>query len=138
MIITILFYKPKGFFYLLSLYYKISIYIVRRNLINQAQLKFKKEKEVIIMQEILEQDKRLRDLETSQAETRTYVKMIQADIEEIKTSIKELHSLNLSANNSQNEMGSAWQNIVIELIKLASLCIIILGTIVGAIKVMGT
>ena len=86
------------------------------------------------MQEILEQDKRLRDLETSQAETRTYVKMIQADIEEIKTSIKELHSLNLSAN----EMGSAWQNIVIELIKLASLCIIILGTIVGAIKVMGT
>jgi uncharacterized protein YlxW (UPF0749 family) len=101
-------------------------------------LKFKKEKEVIIMQEILEQDKRLRDLETSQAETRTYVKMIQADIEEIKTSIKELHSLNLSANNSQNEMGNAWQNIVIELIKLASLCIIILGTIVGAIKVMGT
>ena len=90
------------------------------------------------MQEILEQDKRLRDLETSQAETRTYVKMIQADIEEIKTSIKELHSLNLSAKNSQNEMGSAWQNIVIELIKLASLCIIILGTIVGAIKVMGT
>ncbi len=90
------------------------------------------------MQEILEQDKRLRDLETSQAETRTYVKMIQADIEEIKTSIKELHSLNLSANNSQNEMGNAWQNIVIELIKLASLCIIILGTIVGAIKVMGT
>ena len=90
------------------------------------------------MQEILEQDKRLRDLETSQAETRTYVKMIQADIEEIKASIKELHSLNLSANNSQNEMGSAWQNIVIELIKLASLCIIILGTIVGAIKVMGT
>ena len=90
------------------------------------------------MQEILEQDKRLRDLETSQAETRTYVKMIQTDIEEIKTSIKELHSLNLSANNSQNEMGNAWQNIVIELIKLASLCIIILGTIVGAIKVMGT
>ena len=90
------------------------------------------------MQEILEQDKRLRDLETSQAETRTYVKMIQADIEEIKTSIKELHSLNLSANNSQNEMGNAWQNIVIGLIKLASLCIIILGTIVGAIKVMGT
>ena len=90
------------------------------------------------MQEILAQDKRLRDLETSQAETRTYVKMIQADIEEIKTSIKELHSLNLSANNSQNEMGNAWQNIVIELIKLASLCIIILGTIVGAIKVMGT
>ena len=90
------------------------------------------------MQEILEQDKRLRDLETSQAETRTYVKMIQADIEEIKTSIKELHSLNLSANNSQNEMGNAWQNIVIELIKIASLCIIILGTIVGAIKVMGT
>ena len=90
------------------------------------------------MQEILEQDKRLRDLETSQAETRTYVKMIQADIEEIKTSIKELHSLNLSANNSQNEMGNAWQNIVIELIKLASLSIIILGTIVGAIKVMGT
>ena len=31
------------------------------------------------MQEILEQDKRLRDLETSQAETRTYVKMIQAE-----------------------------------------------------------
>ena len=42
MIITILFYKPKGFFYLLSLYYKISIYIVRRNLINKVQFKVKK------------------------------------------------------------------------------------------------
>ncbi len=89
------------------------------------------------MQELLEQDKRLRELEVSQIETRTYVKMIQSDIEEIKTSIKELYNLNISEKTSQDEMGSAWQNIVIELIKLASLCIVILGTIVGAIKVIG-
>lgn len=89
------------------------------------------------MQEVLDQEKRLRSLETSQAETRTYVKMIQADIEEIKTSIKEIYNMNQS-NSDSKELGGAWQNIVIELIKLASLCIIILGTIVGAIKVMGT
>ena len=90
------------------------------------------------MQEALDQEKRLRSLETSQVETKTYVKMIQADIEEIKTSIKEIYNINQSNAIDSKEIGGAWQNIVIELIKLASLCIIILGTIVGAIKVMGT
>ncbi len=89
------------------------------------------------MQEALDQEKRLRSLETSQVETKTYVKMIQADIEEIKTSIKEIYNINQSNAIDSKEIGGAWQNIVIELIKLASLCIIILGTIVGAIKVMG-
>lgn len=89
------------------------------------------------MQEALDQEKRLRSLETSQVETKTYVKMIQADIEEIKTSIKEIYNINQSNAIDSKELGGAWQNIVIELIKLASLCIIILGTIVGAIKVMG-
>ena len=89
------------------------------------------------MQEALDQEKRLRSLETSQVETKTYVKMIQADIEEIKTSTKEIYNINQSNAIDSKEIGGAWQNIVIELIKLASLCIIILGTIVGAIKVMG-
>ncbi len=90
------------------------------------------------MQEVLDQEKRLRSLENSQTETRAYVKMIQSDIEEIKTSIKEIYNMNQNYAKDSKEIGGAWQNIVIELIKLASLCIIILGTIVGAIKVMGT
>lgn len=82
------------------------------------------------------QEQRLRDLETGQAETRVYVKMIKEDIHEIKTSIKELRPPPGAGGNSK-EAEKAWQPIVIELIKLAGLCVVILGAIVGAVKMMG-
>lgn len=80
------------------------------------------------------QEQRIRDLETGMTETRVYVKMIKEDITEIKQSVKEIRS----PPEDNNESGSkAWQPIVIELIKLASLCIIVLGAIVGAVKLLG-
>lgn len=80
------------------------------------------------------QERRIRDLETGMAETRVYVKMIKEDITEIKDSIKEIRG----SPEKQNETTmKAWQTVMIELIKLAGLCITILGAIVGAIKLMG-
>jgi len=80
------------------------------------------------------QEQRLRDLETGMAETRVYVKMIKEDIAEIKNSIKEIRG----SPEKQNETTvKAWQTVMIELIKLAGLCMAILGAIAGALKLMG-
>lgn len=80
------------------------------------------------------QEQRLRDLETGMAETRVYVKIIKEDIAEIKNSIKEIRG----SPEKQNETTvKAWQTVMIELIKLAGLCMAILGAIAGAIKLMG-
>lgn len=80
------------------------------------------------------QEQRIRDLETGMAETRVYVKMIKEDITEIKQSVKEIKE----SPEQQNDTNSkAWQSIMIELIKLAGLCIMILGAVVGAIKITG-
>lgn len=80
------------------------------------------------------QENRIRELETGQTETRIYVKQIKEDIHEIKSSIKEIRG----SPEKQNETNiRAWQPIVIELIKLAGLCVTILGAIVGAIKILG-
>lgn len=54
--------------------------------------------------------------------------MIKEDIHEIKTGIKELRPPPVTEDSEK-----AWQPIVIELIKLAGLCVAILGAIVGAI-----
>ena len=79
------------------------------------------------------QEQRIRDLETGMAETRVYVKMIKEDITEIKQSVKEIKK----APEQQNDTNSkAWQSIMIELIKLAGLCIMILGAVVGAVKLI--
>lgn len=80
------------------------------------------------------QEQRLRDLETGMAETRVYVKMIKEDLGEIKNSIKEIRG----SPEKQNETTvKAWQTVMIELIKLAGLCMAILGAIAGALKLMG-
>ena len=67
-------------------------------------------------------------------ETSVYVKMIKEDIGEIKQSIKELKTEPKIENDSNSKM---WQLIMVELIKLAGLCVMILGAIVGAIKILG-
>lgn len=80
------------------------------------------------------QEQRIRDLETGMAETRVYVKMIKEDITDIKQSVKEIKVLPEQQNDRNIK---AWQSIMIELIKLAGLSIIILGAIVGAVKLLG-
>lgn len=79
-------------------------------------------------------EQRIRELETGQVETRVYVKQIREDVQEIKSSIKEISTV----PDKQNDTGAkAWQPVVIELIKLAGLCITILGAIAGAVKILG-
>jgi hypothetical protein len=80
------------------------------------------------------QEQRIRDLETGMAETRVYVKMIKEDITDIKQSVKEIKTIPEPQSDTNIK---AWQSIMIELIKLAGLSIIILGAIVGAVKVLG-
>lgn len=80
------------------------------------------------------QEQRIRDLETGMAETRVYVKMIKEDITDIKQSVKEIKAIPEPQNDTNIR---AWQSIMIELIKLAGLSIIILGAIVGAVKLLG-
>jgi hypothetical protein len=80
------------------------------------------------------QEQRIRNLETGMAETRVYVKMIKEDITDIKQSVKEIKILPEPQNDTNIK---AWQSIMIELIKLAGLSIIILGAIVGAVKLLG-
>lgn len=80
------------------------------------------------------QEQRIRNLETGMAETRVYVKMIKEDITDIKQSVKEINVLPEPQNDTNIK---AWQSIMIELIKLSGLSIIILGAIVGAVKLLG-
>ena len=80
------------------------------------------------------QEQRIRDLETGMAETRVYIKMIKEDVTDIKQSINDIRA----SPEKQIEKNSAvWQNIIIELIKLAGLCITIIGAMVGVIKIIG-
>ncbi len=80
------------------------------------------------------QEVRIRSLETGQAEMRVYVKDIHEDIQEIKSSIKELRPVMNGFNRDNNLL---WQSIVMEVIKLAMFSISIIGGIVGAMKILG-
>lgn len=73
-------------------------------------------------------EERVRSLEMGQTETRIYVKEIREDIQEIKTSLK---------NQAPPEQAKQWSPIVMELIKLVGTCVVILGAIVGAVKILG-
>lgn len=81
---------------------------------------------------------RILQLEKAQVETGTYVKTIQQDIADIKIGIRELSErIARERSEVQSQYQSAWQNVAAELIKLASLSVVILGAIVGAVKLMG-
>ena len=71
------------------------------------------------------QEERIRQLESNQAETRVYVKEIKEDIKEIKSELKS------------NPTNKEWSPIVMELIKLVTVCVTILGAIIGAAKMLG-
>jgi uncharacterized coiled-coil protein SlyX len=80
------------------------------------------------------QEQRIRDLETGMAETRVYIKMIKEDVTDIKQSINDIRA---SPEKQEAKNSIVWQNIIIELIKLAGLCITIIGAMVGVIKIIG-
>lgn len=87
------------------------------------------------MQETVEFDKRLRELQNSQTETRTYVFTIMEDIKELKISMKEIND---ALRESSDNASRSWQPVVTELIKLVSISIAILGTVAGVIRMSGT
>lgn len=96
---------------------------------------------------------RIRALEIGQNETSIYVKEIREDLKDIKTSIKNQADIHknqvdiqdiitiLKSQTSQDqtppEQSNQWSKIVMELIKLATTCVVILGAIVGAVKLLG-
>lgn len=81
---------------------------------------------------------RILTLEKCEVETRTHIKSIQEDIHDIKISIRELgERLFQEKNLAQSQSDLAWQGIVVELIKLAGMSIVILGSMVGVVKWMG-
>lgn len=81
------------------------------------------------------QEERIRSLETGQTETRVYVKQIREDIQEIKSTLRDMQPV--QAGRTQSEQGKLWVTVVTELIKLTALCVGILGAIVGAIRLLG-
>ncbi|HEX9063210.1 MAG TPA: hypothetical protein VF941_23805 [Clostridia bacterium] len=72
-------------------------------------------------------ESRIRDLELGQAETKVYMKQVLEEVRDIKTTLS-------SQDPHETKQLSP---IVIELIKLVSNCVMILGAIVGAAKVLG-
>jgi len=84
---------------------------------------------------LIQRDERIRELEKEHAETKAYVKMIQEDIRDIRQNIREIKARGEAGGRSQAI--DSWQQVVIELIKLASLSMVILGAIVGAVKIIG-
>ena len=79
---------------------------------------------------------RVRSVETQQAEMRVYIRDIREDIQEIKSSIKEFRPVANCPRNA-DEPSKLWPLVVAELIKLVGLCITILGSIIGALKILG-
>lgn len=87
------------------------------------------------MQETGEFDRRLRELQDSHIQTKTYVFTIMEDIKELKVSLKEIDA---AVRESSNNASKSWQPVVTELIKLVSVSIAILGTVAGVIRMSGT
>lgn len=79
-------------------------------------------------------DKRLRELQDSHIETKTYVFTIMEDIKELKVSLKEIND---AVRESSDKASGTWQPVVTELIKLVSISIAILGTVAGVIRMAG-
>lgn len=86
------------------------------------------------MEEMSALDKRLRELQDSHIETKTYVFTIMEDIKELKVSLKEIND---AVRESSDHASGTWQSVVTELIKLVSISIAILGTVAGVIRMSG-
>lgn len=77
-------------------------------------------------------EERIRILEQGQTETKVYVKDIKEDLQEIKSELKKG-----GTPPKEESAAKTWQPIILELIKTLSTAITILGTIVGAAKLLG-
>lgn len=85
---------------------------------------------------ICSQESRIRQLETSQAESKVYVKQILENLGEVKADIKELKNQKGDVHIDDDNKQNIWQPIVTELIRLLGTVITILGTLAGAQKML--
>lgn len=74
------------------------------------------------------QEARIQALEKEQVKTEVYYKNIQSDIEEIKESLKQLQQ--------KPKESALWQPIVVEIVKLITTVILVLGALAGAEKLI--
>lgn len=73
-------------------------------------------------------EERLRSLESDRTETKIYVKLINENIAEIKSDIKKRNQIEGQGSSQESKSESkAWQPVVMELIKLISTAVLILG-----------
>jgi len=77
------------------------------------------------------QEARIRALETEQAKTEVYYKNTQGDIEEIKEILKQLQQQQQKPRDS-----ALWQPIIVEVVKLITTVVLILGALAGAEKIL--
>ena len=74
------------------------------------------------------QEQRIRALENAQTENGVYLKVIREDVAEIKQTLKNYP---LPEDKKQS-----WQPIVLELIKLITVALLILGGVAGVTKLL--
>lgn len=72
---------------------------------------------------------RIRELEQDRAETKIYMKVALDKINEVNLKLDNMHPPPGESNQ--------WSTVVAELIKLVTTCVMILGAIVGAVKILG-
>lgn len=80
------------------------------------------------------QEARIRALETQQVENHVYLKVIREDVAEIKSALKQPP---MSPLIPQEDKKNNWLPVVLELIKLITVAILILGGVAGVTKLLG-
>jgi len=77
------------------------------------------------------QEQRIRALENAQTENGVYLKVIREDVAEIKQTLK-----NYPPPEDKKAQHQQWQPIVLELIRLITVALLILGSVAGVTKLL--
>ena len=76
-------------------------------------------------------EERIRSLENDRTESKVYIKQINENLQEIKSDVRGLKKPVLTA---QEDKDAFKQTVVMELIRLVTMLIAILGALFGAVK----
>jgi len=87
-----------------------------------------------LQKQVEDHENRIRALEQDRAETKVYMKMTLDKITQIDAKFENIRSEQLK--NSKKSEDSKWSPIILELIKLATLAVTILGGIAGVAKIL--
>jgi len=78
---------------------------------------------------------RIRSLENDRTESKVYIKQINENLQEIKSDVRGLKQAPSTLSNNKDT--NFKQTIIMELIKLITMLITILGAIFGITKILG-